>query len=57
MKDFAFVQIGERRQADMGVRSDVERLTGRHVSWPHVIEKDEWANHATLNLRQHPADE
>src|SRR5512147_1194644 len=45
-------QIGDRRQANVWVRSHVDRAghTRRHVYWTHMIEEDEGADHAPLSV-------
>jgi hypothetical protein len=40
----------------MGVRSDVDPLTRAKVGRSHVIQKDEWPNHASARKRQNATD-
>src|SRR6202046_847929 len=54
--DLTVEQIGDRRQADMGVRSDVDPFTRAKVGRPHVIQKNEWPNHPSARKRQNAAD-
>ena len=54
--DFAIEQIGDRRQADMRMRPDIDPLAGAEIGRSHVVEKDERTHHATSRERQHPAN-
>ncbi len=58
MHDFASEQVGDRRQADMRMRTHVDGLrnAGGKIDRAHVIEKDERPDHASRCCRQHAAD-
>src|SRR5690606_23850561 len=50
MRHLAIEQIRNRRQANMGMRPDVDmfRHGRRQGVWPHAIEENEWSHHAPL---------
>ncbi len=54
MQDFAFEQIGDRRQADVRMRAHVDAGPRREIRGTHVIEKDERADHAVRHPGEHP---
>ena len=58
MGDLAVEQIGQGRQADMRVRPHVDGLgkTGRELRGTHVIEKNERADLARIDVRQRAAN-
>ena len=52
MLDCAVEQVGDRRQADVRVRTHVQLAPGRELAAPHLIEEDERPDHLTLGGRQ-----
>ncbi len=58
MHDFAGEEIGERGEADVGMRAHVDaaRNAARELHGSDVVEEDERADHATAVMRQHAAD-
>src|SRR6185295_13015609 len=54
--DLAFEQISHRGKTDMRVRTHVYPLPRRKSDRPHVIEEDEWPDHAPAAIRQDAAD-
>jgi len=53
--DRALEQVGQRRQADVGVRPHVVVRAGRNVDRPEVVEEDERADGAPVRGRKQPA--
>lgn len=53
--DIAIEQIGHRRQADMRMGTNVERLTGAKKRGAHPVEEDEWPDEAAFRRWQRPA--
>src|SRR5688572_15576341 len=53
--DLAFEKVGERGEADVGVRAHVHRARDarREVHRPHAVEEHERADHAALREGQH----
>src|SRR5256886_14045438 len=45
VQDFAFEQIGDRRQAYVRMRAHVDAAARRENGRTHVIEKNEWTDH------------
>src|SRR3546814_9216714 len=58
MHDLAIEQVGDRRQADMRMRTDIglARQARLHQLGPHAVEEDVGADHAALGERQPAAD-
>jgi hypothetical protein len=56
VQDLAAEQIGHRGEADVGMRPDVESAAGAQQRRPHLVEENEWPDHAALLRRQRPAD-
>ncbi len=56
MQDLAFEQVGDRRQVDMRMRTDVNPVTRCEFSRPGMVEKDKRADHFTLRCGQAAPD-
>src|SRR3546814_17499898 len=58
MHDLAIEQVGDRRQTDMRMRTDIglARRARLHQLGYHEVEEDVGADHAALGERQHAAD-
>src|SRR6266581_5422864 len=56
MHDFAVKQEGQRRQPDVRVRANIDALAVAQDGRSKVVEEDEGADHATLGMREGPAD-
>tara|TARA_B100001057_G_scaffold196502_1_gene197201 strand:+ start:20007 stop:20336 length:330 start_codon:yes stop_codon:yes gene_type:complete len=54
VQDFTFKQVGNGRNANMGVRAHVNAIPGRKMGRPHMIKKDPWPDHSPANYRQNP---
>jgi hypothetical protein len=52
MHNPAVEQVGDSREADVGVRANVHGLTRNELNRPHLIEEDEWTDHLTLRMWQ-----
>jgi len=50
----ALVQIGDGRQANMRMRSDIQAISLRKLSGPGMIQKTPGTNHAFIPTRQGP---
>ena len=49
-------EVRHRREADVRMRPHVEANPGRDLDGTHVIEEDEWADHAALRRWQEARD-
>src|SRR5262245_4747027 len=56
MHDLAVEQEGQRRKPDMRVWPDIDALSVPQNGRSKVVEEDEGADHATLHVRERPAD-
>ena len=54
--DLAFKQIGQGRQTNMRMLSDIHPLTGWVVRQQHVVEKHKWPDTAAFGRRQGTQD-
>ncbi len=48
--NLAVKQEGYGRKSDMGVRAYVDAFARRECCWPHMVEEDEGADHATFGI-------
>src|SRR5207249_4538160 len=55
VQDFAFEQIGDRRQTYVRMGAHVDAAACREIHGTHVIEKDERADHAVRGPGEDPA--
>src|SRR5262245_28038099 len=56
MHDLAVKQESQRREPDMRMGPDIDALAVPQYSRSKMVEEDERADHATLRVRQRPAD-
>src|SRR5436190_21826235 len=56
MNDLTVIQIGERRQADVGMRAHVDALTAFELDRTEMIEEYERPDGAAQRMRQRTAD-
>jgi len=56
VENLAVEQISHRGQINVWVGPDIQPLPWRHAYRPHVIEEDEWPNHAPRRRRQQPSN-
>ena len=50
--EFATVEIGDRGEADVGMRAHVNALAGHELGRARLVEEDEGADHLPLGCRQ-----
>ena len=55
MHDLAVEQVGDGRQADMGMGPHVHAGSEQELGRPHLVEEDEGADHLPLRRGQRPA--
>ena len=48
MLELAAEEVGDGREADMGMRADVDALAGDELGRPHLVEEDERPDHLAL---------
>ena len=56
MKDLALEQIGDRGQADMGVRANIDAFARAEHRGTHLVPENEGPDHLALRRGQGPAD-
>jgi hypothetical protein len=56
MHNSSVKQIGNRREADVGVGPHVEAMSRKELGWSHLIKEDEGSNHLALVAGQSATD-
>ncbi len=56
MLDLATKEVGDGREADMGMGADVDALARNELGRSHLVEEDERPDHLALRRRKRAAD-